>query len=87
VGSGGIRSGLDAARALACGADVAGFAYPAMMAWSAGGADGAARYLEQVKAELRGTMLLTGCADLAALRRVPRVHVGELRQWLQQLEL
>jgi isopentenyl-diphosphate delta-isomerase len=87
VGSGGIRDGLDAARALACGADVAGFAYPAMMAWSRGGTEGADRYLQRITDELRAAMLLCGCADLAALRRVPRVIVGQLQSWRQQLEL
>jgi isopentenyl diphosphate isomerase/L-lactate dehydrogenase-like FMN-dependent dehydrogenase len=38
-----------------------------------------------VEAELRAAMLLTGSRDVAALRRAPRVVVGELAAWIAQL--
>jgi hypothetical protein len=31
-------------------------------------------------------MLLTGSRNVTALRAIPRVVVGELREWLRQLE-
>jgi isopentenyl-diphosphate delta-isomerase len=82
IGSGGILNGLDAAKAITCGAAIAGIARQMLMAWQAGGATGALHYLEQVIHELRAAMLLTGCADLHALRGVPRVYTGELKDWL-----
>ena len=86
VGSGGIRSGLDCARALAAGADLAGVARPVLLAWQAGGQEGALRHVRRLVAETRAAMLFTGCEDVAALQRAPRVYTGELCQWLQGLE-
>jgi isopentenyl-diphosphate Delta-isomerase len=85
VATGGIASGLDIARALALGANAAGFARPVLKALQAGGRTEARRYLGEVENELRAAMLLTGCANVSALRTAPRVLGGELRQWLEQL--
>jgi isopentenyl diphosphate isomerase/L-lactate dehydrogenase-like FMN-dependent dehydrogenase len=38
-----------------------------------------------MEAELVAAMLLTGSRTLSALRRAPRVLVGELSTWLDQL--
>ena len=86
VGSGGIRNGLDCARAIAAGADIAGMATPVFLAWQEGGQEGAAKYLSRIKAELRAAMLLTGSADVEALRSAPRVHLDPLRRWLKGLQ-
>ena len=85
VATGGVGTGLDVARAVALGANAAGIARPVLRALTAGGRQGAISYLEGVEAELRAAMLLTGSRDLAALRRAPRVVVGELAAWLAQL--
>jgi isopentenyl-diphosphate delta-isomerase len=82
IGSGGIASGLDAARAIACGADIAGMARHVLLAYINNGRDGAKAYLARVAHELRATMLLTGCRDCATLRRVPRIYTGVLKDWL-----
>jgi isopentenyl-diphosphate delta-isomerase len=86
VATGGIATGLDVARAIAIGASVAGIARPLLRAlMSAEGRAGAISMLDAIEAELRSAMLLTGCRDLAALRRAPRVVVGPLASWLEQL--
>jgi isopentenyl-diphosphate delta-isomerase len=85
VATGGIGTGLDVARAIALGASAAGIARPVLRALSAGGREGATSMLEAVETELRAAMLLTGCRDVAALRRAPRVVVGELGSWIAQL--
>lgn len=85
VATGGIGSGLDVARALALGASAAGIARPVLRALASGGREGALAYLDAVENELRAVMLLTGSRDLPALRRAPRVVVGELAAWLSQL--
>ena len=41
--------------------------------------------IAQVERELRSVMLLTGCADLGALRRAPRLLTGELPGWIATL--
>ncbi|HLK39723.1 MAG TPA: type 2 isopentenyl-diphosphate Delta-isomerase [Polyangiaceae bacterium] len=38
--------------------------------------------LDRVEGELRAVMLLTGSRDVSALRRAPRVVVGELASWV-----
>jgi isopentenyl-diphosphate delta-isomerase len=85
VATGGIATGLDVARAVALGATAAGIARPVLRALSSGGRAAAAALLDEVEAELRAAMLLTGSRDLAALRRAPRVVVGELASWMGQL--
>jgi isopentenyl-diphosphate delta-isomerase len=84
IATGGVFTGGDAARAIALGATVAGIARPVLKAHREGGRAGAEAYLEGVERELRAVMLLTGSADVAALRRAPRVIVGELASWIAQ---
>lgn len=84
IATGGVATGLDVARAIALGAHAAGIARPALKALVAGGRDGAARFLEGVESELRAVMLLTGSANIAALRGAPRILGSELRAWLEQ---
>ncbi len=82
VATGGVATGLDAARAIALGAHATGFARPVLKALTAGGRAAAVDLLAGVEAELRAAMLLTGSRDLAALRRAPRVITGELVAWM-----
>ncbi|AKV01629.1 Isopentenyl-diphosphate delta-isomerase, FMN-dependent [Labilithrix luteola] len=84
VATGGIMTGLDVARAIALGASAAGIARPALKALTAGGRDGALAFFDAVERELRAAMLLSGSANVAALRKAPRVLGSELRTWLDQ---
>jgi isopentenyl-diphosphate Delta-isomerase len=71
IGSGGVRSGVDMAKAIALGADLCGAAKPAL--GPAVDERGAAAVIESLQAyvnELRIAMFCSGCSDLAALRRV-----------------
>jgi isopentenyl-diphosphate delta-isomerase len=87
VATGGLRSGLDVARALALGAAAGGLAAPVLRAHQAGGLDGARALLEDVVASVRAVTLLAGCGAARELRRAPRVVTGELRAWLDDLGL
>jgi isopentenyl-diphosphate delta-isomerase len=84
IATGGIRSGLDVARAVALGAAAGGLAAPVLRAQRQGGFDGALAFLEQVVAGVRAAMLLTGSRDVAALRHAPRVVTGDLEAWIAQ---
>ncbi len=86
MGSGGLFTGLDCAKAIAAGADMAGFARAVLLAWHRAGREGAATYIARVKRELKTAMLLTGSTNLAALQKAPRVITGELSQWLASLD-
>jgi isopentenyl-diphosphate delta-isomerase len=86
VATGGVASGLDVARAIALGATAAGIARPILRAlMSEGGRQAAMSQLDAIETELRAAMLLTGCRDLAALRRAPRVLLAPLTSWIAQL--
>lgn len=85
IATGGVATGADVARAVALGASACGIARPALKALREGGREGAEQYLREVEQELKAIMLLTGSRDVAALRKAPRVIVGELERWVAQL--
>jgi isopentenyl-diphosphate delta-isomerase len=85
VASGGLRTGLDAAKVIVLGADVAGMALPLFRAQQAGGLQGAEQALGVILTALRQVLVLTGSRTCAELRQKPRVVTGELKDWLSAL--
>ncbi len=87
IASGGLRSGLDVARALALGARAGGMAAPMLRAQRTGGADGVREQIDRVVASIRTVCLLTGCRTAGDLARAPR-HLGApLAAYLEDLQL
>ena len=73
VASGGIRTGLDIAKALALGADVAALGQP-LLASALESSDNVVRFLSAIIHELKIAMLCAGAASLTALRRAVLVR-------------
>ena len=82
IATGGIRSGMDVARAIALGASCAGIARNVYQAYLEGGVGGARSFLRRVERELRSVMLLCGAKTIEDLQSTPRVVTGELRDWI-----
>ena len=82
VATGGLRTGLDVARAIALGARAGGLAAPCLRAHKAAGVEGVASYLGDVVDALRAAHLLTGSRTPDELRRAPRVLGPTLRAWI-----
>ncbi len=69
LASGGLRSGLDAAKAVALGARLAGMALPFIREVCAGGAEAVVGLVRRLELSFRTAMLLTGSRTLEDLRR------------------
>jgi len=76
IASGGLRTGIDAATAIALGADVAGFAGPLLRA-AAESEDACYEALRALIEELSVTMYCTGSRTLADLRSAELTREGE----------
>ncbi|MFN0063877.1 MAG: type 2 isopentenyl-diphosphate Delta-isomerase [Myxococcaceae bacterium] len=85
IASGGIRTGLDVAKALALGADLGGMALPLFRAQQQGGRAAADIALQAILSGITQALLLTGSRNVTELRTQPRVVSGELKDWLAAL--
>lgn len=77
IGSGGLRNGLDVAKAIALGADLAGMAYPFLEA-ATQSVDRVVERIDRIVHELRVVMLCVGARSIHELQRVP-LHERSLR--------
>jgi isopentenyl-diphosphate Delta-isomerase len=84
VATGGIRSGLDAAKAIALGATLVGVAHPLLVAAleSPGAVD---RWIEAFVRGLRIAVFLTGGRGIGDLGLADRVIIGPTADWLSAL--
>jgi len=82
IATGGIRNGVQIAKALALGADVVGIA-GGMLPRVNKGKKPAIEYIKRLKKELKITMFLLGCEELDDLLDVNRVMIGELKEWIE----
>ncbi|MFN5934630.1 MAG: alpha-hydroxy-acid oxidizing protein, partial [Roseiflexaceae bacterium] len=72
IGSGGVRSGVDAAKAIALGANLVGTARPALIAAvDTLGSEAVITELTGYIQELRVAMFCCGCRDIGMLARTP----------------
>lgn len=83
IATGGLRNGVDCAKAIALGASLCGFALPLLKP--------ATQSYREVEKKLRGiveelkiAMFLTGSRDLEALKKADLVITGKTAEWLKQ---
>jgi isopentenyl-diphosphate Delta-isomerase len=84
IATGGVRSGADAAKALALGATAVGVGRPLLQA-ALRGSEVVDEWIAQFELELRTAAFLTGVTGASALRSVPRVILGSTKEWIAQL--
>lgn len=84
IATGGLRTGMDVAHALALGATLGGLAAPVLRAHKAGGYEGTVRFLQHIIDGVRAVTFLAGCRTPGELRYAPRVIGSTLRAWLTE---
>ena len=81
IASGGIRSGIDIAKAIALGAEVTGIAFP-LLKPAMKSAESVSERVKDFIGQLKTAMFLTGAKDLLELKNKPVVITGKTREWL-----
>jgi len=81
IGSGGVRTGIDAAKSIALGAALAGASLPFLKAWRKGG--GVGSLISVWKKQLKTSMLLTGSKDIEGLRKARVLITGKSAELLR----
>jgi isopentenyl-diphosphate delta-isomerase len=84
IATGGVRSGLDAAKALALGATVVAVGRPLLQA-ALDGAAAVDEWIGQFALELRTATFLSGVTRTRDLSRRAAVVTGDTRDWIAQL--
>jgi isopentenyl-diphosphate delta-isomerase len=83
IATGGIRDGLEAAKALKLGAHAVGIARPVLKALDAGGRAAVIEFFAQLEQDLRTAMLLVGAARVSELKQAPCLVHSPLSTWLE----
>lgn len=83
MASGGVRSGVDVAKSLALGADVAGAALP-FLEPATEGVEEVEKELGRWEAGLRAAVFLTGSGDVEELEEVPLTITGKTAESVEQ---
>ena len=83
ISTGGVRNGLDIARALALGATLVGMGFPFLKAASES-YEKVCDLLETVIAQLKVAMQLSGASSIPQLQQTDIVVTGETHHWLTQ---
>lgn len=83
IATGGLRSGIDVAHAMALGALAGGLAAPVLKAHQQGGYEGVIAFLEHIITGIRAVTFLTGNLKATDLNQSPRILGMALRTWLE----
>lgn len=83
IATGGLRSGLDLAKALALGAELGSSALPFLKAVDESGSEGVKELVEYYIRGLKTAMFLTGCRSVYELRKTTIFITGKFKDWLE----
>lgn len=83
IGSGGVRNGLDVAKVIALGADIAGVALPALRALINGGYESLRKLVSSIIYQVKVAVFLTGGRSVRDLWKAPVAVHGRLREELE----
>jgi isopentenyl-diphosphate Delta-isomerase len=86
IASGGLRTGMDVAKAVAMGADLAALALPFIRAVIDHGTDEAIQLVRRIEKTLRAAMVLTTARTVSELRRVPLWHTPAFRAQVSEFQ-
>ncbi|MHA1126134.1 MAG: type 2 isopentenyl-diphosphate Delta-isomerase [Candidatus Heimdallarchaeota archaeon] len=81
ISSGGIRNGIEGAKAICIGANLVGFALPILQKASLGEKE-LEKWLDRFIQELKTTMFLVGATDIEDLKLTEVVLTGRAEQWI-----
>ncbi len=81
IATGGIRNGMEAAKAIALGASLVGIGLPALRWYLAGGKELLETNLIRMLHEFKIAMFLTGSSNVRELKETNLVITGKLREW------
>ncbi|SDI97889.1 type 2 isopentenyl-diphosphate Delta-isomerase [Salimicrobium halophilum] len=84
IASGGIRSGIDGAKALILGAEAFGMAGPMLKALMEGGETALHRKVDLIHDELKAVMMVMNARTVKELQGKPYVLHGETKDWMNQ---
>jgi isopentenyl-diphosphate delta-isomerase len=82
IASGGVRTGMDVAKALALGACLASLSQPVLKVADRGAKD-TEKNLSLLMEELRNMMFLVGAEKVESLAKAPIVLIGKTAEWLK----
>ena len=82
IASGGIRTGVEMAKAIALGADAVGMARP-FLEKAVEGSDALMEHIKRILLEFRTVMFLVGARDIEELKRVRVIILGRTAEWLR----
>ena len=87
IATGGMRSGLDVAKALSLGATAAGIAQPVLRPAAYGSSLDVTVYLEKILEGLKVAMYLNGCSNVTEMASRPLIIKGQLVEALRSLDI
>ena len=87
IATGGVRDGLQMAKAVFLGADLCGIALPFLKIFNEEGDTGLDRYIDTLKREFCFSLYLTGSRQIKEFRQKSCILSNRLRDWAEQRKL